>query len=293
MAVSLVMAEGDERACLAASCTALGTSLACCGLAASSRARTVTKAFAINLRYRWRGIVGRSPMQVARLSSPSARSTSRVKPCSENSAPGLLTVLWITSSLPRSTSTSVTASLSTLRVEIAIKCAWLLLRAASISASSSRLRLRQHRGCDLDDIVQRRRADGEPRRGIERSQTIGKQRLGGGLDVLHQALEDVVEQLDLLVRVICRAAEEKIGHPAQGFDPASDRSVRKRGLQFVEQTLGSGCGFRTHNSILERSDMQSGDGSPSPETEVIGSGAGDAVASLCLGCVERVVGAGE
>src|SRR6476620_4103346 len=121
----------------AASCTAPGTSLACCGFAASSRARTVAEAFAISLRYRWRGIVGRSPMQVARLSSPSARSTSRVKPCSENSAPGLLTVLWITSSLPRSTSTSVTASLSTLRVEIAIKCAWLLLRAASISASSS------------------------------------------------------------------------------------------------------------------------------------------------------------
>ena len=54
-----------------------------------------------------------------------------------NSAPGLLTVLWITSSLPRRTSTSVTAPLSTLRVEIAIRCAWLLLRAFSISASSS------------------------------------------------------------------------------------------------------------------------------------------------------------
>ncbi len=82
-------------------------------------------------------MVGRRPMQVARLSSPSARLTSRVKPRSENSAPGLLTVLWITSSLPRSTSTSVTAPLSTLRVDIAIKCAWLLLRAVSISASSS------------------------------------------------------------------------------------------------------------------------------------------------------------
>ena len=82
-------------------------------------------------------MVGRRPTQVARLSSPSARLTSRVKPRSENSAPGLLTVLWITSSLPRSTSTSVTAPLSTLRVEIAIRCAWLLLRAVSISASSS------------------------------------------------------------------------------------------------------------------------------------------------------------
>ena len=77
------------------------------------------------------------PRQVARLSSPSARSTSRVKPRSENSAPGLLTVEWITSSLPRSTSTSVTAPLSTRRIEIAIRCAWLLLRAVSISVSSS------------------------------------------------------------------------------------------------------------------------------------------------------------
>ena len=76
-------------------------------------------------------------MQVARLSSPSARLTSRVKPRSVNSAPGLLTVLWITSSLPRSTSTSVTAPLSAFRVEIAIKCAWLLLRAFSIRVSSS------------------------------------------------------------------------------------------------------------------------------------------------------------
>jgi hypothetical protein len=82
-------------------------------------------------------MLGRKPRQVARLSSPSARLTRRVKPRSEISAPGLLTVLWITSSLPRSTSTSVTASLSDLREEIASRCAWLLLRASSISASSS------------------------------------------------------------------------------------------------------------------------------------------------------------
>src|ERR1700759_4804402 len=84
-------------------------------------------------------MLGRRPRQVARLSSPSARLTSREKPRSEISAPGLLTVLWITSSLPRSTSTSVTASLSDLREEIASRCAWLLMRASSISASSSSL----------------------------------------------------------------------------------------------------------------------------------------------------------
>ena len=124
-------------------------------------------------------------MQVARSSSPSARLTSRVKPRSENSAPGLLTVLWTTSSLPRSTSTSVTAPLSTLRVEIAIKCAWLLLRAVSISVVVVEpFRLRQHRGCDLDQIVERQRADGQRRRGVDRREAIGEQRLGGGLDVI-------------------------------------------------------------------------------------------------------------
>jgi hypothetical protein len=65
------------------------------------------------------------------------RGDQPVKPRSVNSAPGLLTVLCTTSSLPRRTSTSVTAPLSTFRVEIAIRCAWLLLRAVSISASSS------------------------------------------------------------------------------------------------------------------------------------------------------------
>src|SRR5665213_1265863 len=34
-----------------------------------------------------------------------------------------------------------------------------------------------------------------------------------------------------------------------------------------------------------------GDGSPPPETEMIGSGNSDAVASPCLGCVKRAVGA--
>src|SRR5947207_6196961 len=120
-------------------------------------------------------MVGRKPTQVARLSSPSARLTSRVKPRSVNSAPGLLTVLWMTSSLPRSTRTSVTAPLSTLRVEIAIRWAWLLLRAVSISASSSTVRLRQHGTRHLDDVVERQRADRE-RRGVgDRRHAVGKQ----------------------------------------------------------------------------------------------------------------------
>ena len=50
MAVSRVMAEGAERASRVASRTAVGTSPASGGLAASSRARTVADAFAISFR---------------------------------------------------------------------------------------------------------------------------------------------------------------------------------------------------------------------------------------------------
>jgi hypothetical protein len=45
--------------------------------------------------------------------------------------------------------------------------------------------------------------------------------------------------------------DEQIGHAAQRFDPARDGAVRERGLQLIEQTFGSGNGFRTHDSILE------------------------------------------
>ena len=102
--------------------------------------------------------------------------------------------------------------------------------------------------------------------------------------MVHQALEDVVEQFDLFVGIIHRAVDEEIGHPAQGFDPARDGAVGKRGLQLVEQTFGTGNGgFRTHDSVLEYSDIKPATVSPSPETKMMGSGTGDAVASPCLG----------
>src|SRR6266480_6090030 len=184
-------------------------------------------------------MVGRMPRQVARLSSPSARLTSRVKPRSENSAPGLLTVLWITSSLPRSTSTSVTARLSTLRIEIAIKCPWLLLRAVSISASSSSRSDSESTGAATS---------------IRSSNASARMVRGGAVFIGARRLASsaIVEQLDLLARKINSAVDEKIGHPAQGFDPACDGAMCESGLQFVEQIFGSGAGFRTHNSILER-----------------------------------------
>ena len=58
--------------------------------------------------------------------------------------------------------------------------------------------------------------------------------------MVDQALEDIVEQPDLLVRIVHRAVDEEIGYPAQGLYPASDGSVRERGLQLVEQISGRG-----------------------------------------------------
>ena len=115
------------------------------------------------------------------------------------------------------------------------------------------LRLRQHGTGDFDDVVERQGADGGRRGAADRSEAVGQQRLGRCLDVMHQALEDIVEQFDLLVGKIHRAVDEEIGHPAQGLDPARYGAVRERGLQFVQQVFGSGGGSRTHDSILERS----------------------------------------
>ena len=55
--------------------------------------------------------------------------------------------------------------------------------------------------------------------------------------MLDQALEHVVEQVDLLVRIIHRSIDEEVGHPAQRLlDAAGDGAVRqRRSLQFVEQ----------------------------------------------------------
>ena len=90
-------------------------------------------------------------------------------------------------------------------------------------------RLRQHGSGNLDHVVERERPDRQRRRGVDRGETVGKQRLGGCFDVIDQALEDIVEQADLFVRKVHRAVDEEIGDPAQGLDPASDRSVRERG----------------------------------------------------------------
>ena len=114
------------------------------------------------------------------------------------------------------------------------------------------VRLRQHGAGHLDDVVERQRPDGLRRGDVDRGQPVGEQLLGRGFDVQHQALEHVVEQLDLLVGIIHRAAEKQVGDPAQRLHAPRDGAVCKRGLQFVEQVFGGNGRLQTHDSILER-----------------------------------------
>ena len=93
----------------------------------------------------------------------------------------------------------MTAPLKTLRVEIASKCAWLLL-AGSLDQRLvvQPLGSRQHGRRNLDQIVQRQGAEGKRRRGIDRGEATGQQHFRGGFNVVRQALEDVVKQPDLV-----------------------------------------------------------------------------------------------
>ena len=237
-------------------------------------------------------------MQVVRLSSPSARLTRRVKPRSVNSRArivhGRLDHL-IVAALDQHVGDRAAQGLAGRnRHQMRLALAARILDQGLVVEPH---RLRQHGTCHLDDIIESKRADGERRGGVDRGETVGQQHLGRGFDVVDQALEDIVEQPDLLVRIVHRAVDEEIGYPAQGLYPARDGSVRKGGLQLIEQTSGRGRsgrgrlgGFRNHDSVLEQKPAAD---SPPPELKYVGSGAGNAVASLCLGCIKRAVGARE
>ncbi len=193
-------------------------------------------------------------MQPARSSSRSARVTRSVKLVSESCAPGFATVDCTTSSLPRVTSTSVSASESTLPQRDRLE---MRLASAARDLHQGRLvqpfRLRQHGAGDLDDLVERERADDLGRRGRDRCQPVGEQRLGRGFDLLDQALEYVVEQPDMVVGIVHRVVDEEIGDTAQRLDAARDGAVRERRLQFVEQVFRWFGGSGSHSPVLERS----------------------------------------
>ena len=112
------------------------------------------------------------------------------------------------------------------------------------------LRFRQHGAGDLDRVVERERADGLRRRGVDRRQTIGEQGLGRQFNVHDQALKDIVEQADLSVGIVGRSVGEQVGDAAQRLDAARDGAMRQRGLQLIEQVIGGRGGFRTHGLYL-------------------------------------------
>ena len=67
----------------------------------------------------------------------------------------------------------------------------------------------------------------------------------------HGADEARAAAREISVPVIDCAIDEKVGDAAQGLDPARDRSVGERSLQFIEQAFRSGGVFQTHGSVLE------------------------------------------
>ena len=99
-------------------------------------------------------------------------------------------------------------------------------------------RFRQHGPGDLDDLVERERADDLRRRIRDRGEAFGEQRPGRRFDLRDQALEHVVEDADVVVGIVYRVAHEEIGDAAQRLDPARNGAVREGGLQFLEQVFG-------------------------------------------------------
>ena len=79
---------------------------------------------------------GRTPTRIASVSSLCARATSLPKPASENRAPAFLATERTTCWSPRSISTSVTSLLSVLRLAMALRWSWPLLRAMATRSSS-------------------------------------------------------------------------------------------------------------------------------------------------------------
>jgi len=91
---------------------------------------------------------------------------------------GIVTVLWITSSLPRNTSRRSPRG-SAPFVSKSPSNALALLRAVSISVSSSSRSDRTAPELRLDQVIERQPRTVSAAR-VYRSQTIGEQRLGGG-----------------------------------------------------------------------------------------------------------------
>lgn len=112
------------------------------------------------------------------------------------------------------------------------------------------LGLRQHGRGDFDQIV-----EGEDVNDLRRSlgngsEASGKQRFRRTLDVTNQAIKNVIEERDLLVGIVDRVVQEKVGDALQCLDSPRDCAMGENGLEFLEQI----CRPRrlgNHGSVLE------------------------------------------
>ena len=160
------------------------------------------------------------------------------------------TTVWTTSRSPRSTRTSVIASVSEVRSAIAARCCWLLLAAfASNSRSPMPFRLAKHRRRDLNVVVKREHVDDFGGSIANRRQTVRQLGARLGLDGLHQADHDVIEHADLIFGKTRRSDDEQIGDAREHLDPACVGAGRERSLEFIEQRKG------THHATRRRTPL--------------------------------------
>ena len=100
-------------------------------------------------------------------------------------------------------------------------------------------RLRQYRPRHLDVVVEGEHGHHVDRGVGDRRQPVRKLGARLGLDGVHEARHDVVEQADLVLRITRRAADEEIGDAGQHLDPARVGAGGERGFEFVEEGEGS------------------------------------------------------
>ena len=124
-----------------------------------------------------------------------------------------------TSRSPRSTSTSVTASLSALRCAIASRCCWLWVAAVrhQVAVVEAR-RVAQHRLRHANVVVARRIADDAGRRVGDAREAAGELGARVLLDRGGEPLDHVVEQRDVVLGEGVRARDEQVGDaPKRGL----------------------------------------------------------------------------
>ena len=100
-------------------------------------------------------------------------------------------------------------------------------------------RLRQHRACDFDVVIEGEHMDHVRRRIGDRRQPVRQLGARLGLDGVDEARHDVVENADLILGKAVGAVDEEIGDAGQDVDPAVDIAGSECGLEFVKERKGT------------------------------------------------------